>query len=564
MTKGEVIFFTAIIALGIFLRTYHFSDWLHFEIDQSYDTLIVSQAVENGVGNLPLLGPTAGGGRSLRLGPAFYYLEYASAKIFGDTPQGYAILVLIFSLLSLPLFYFFCKRYFSAVIALALLLAWASSLYLVAYSRFSWSPNVLPFLTLAFAYALLRSVDREEQKKERWFLLTAFLLAIVTQIHFNAFFIFPVVTILFLLLTRPRLKLRTWLFAILIFIAAYAPVVISEVKTHGQNLSYFFEKLDNGQGEKFVLGEKITQTFQYTASEYFLALTGIDHINDSNKLSGYGFVGKDAFPWRVGALIILAVVVGILSVSLKREKDQKRKDILLFSSVLFFVSTLYFLSLLRVNHEIYPRFFLTVIILPFIFLGLLLEKLTFKKLGKVSFILPLSLILLLFSINVPVLMNYFLQLQEVDKKPLVVMTEDIFPNTARVTLTQQYAITDYIEARVQENGYPVYLAAKHEYEPIFWYHLEKKGILYHKTLNGQAVYAQGNYFVIAFPGEGIGKHSKEFDITEEKSFGALIVYHLKPKSEAIIAKKQDENQFEIPLEKMQIEELLTWKKIFQK
>ena len=99
--KYEIIALCAIIAIGIFFRTYHFSDWLLFEIDQSYDTRIVSRAVENGIEHLPLLGPTAGGGRALRLGPAFYYMEYASALVFGDTPTGHAMLVLILSILSI-------------------------------------------------------------------------------------------------------------------------------------------------------------------------------------------------------------------------------------------------------------------------------------------------------------------------------------------------------------------------------------------------------------------------------------------------------------------------------
>ena len=64
-----------IIALGFFLRSYHFTDWLHFELDQARDARVVDAALEGGPGELPLLGPKAGG-TFLRLGPAFYYLQY--------------------------------------------------------------------------------------------------------------------------------------------------------------------------------------------------------------------------------------------------------------------------------------------------------------------------------------------------------------------------------------------------------------------------------------------------------------------------------------------------------
>jgi hypothetical protein len=55
--KWEIVLLCIIIGIGIFLRTSHFSDWLLFEIDQTYDTRIVSRAVEGGIENLPLLGP---------------------------------------------------------------------------------------------------------------------------------------------------------------------------------------------------------------------------------------------------------------------------------------------------------------------------------------------------------------------------------------------------------------------------------------------------------------------------------------------------------------------------
>ena len=72
--------FLAIFALGIFLRAYNFAPWLHFELDQARDAILVGEAVEDGAGELPLLGPRAAGS-FLRLGPAFYYIEYISAKI---------------------------------------------------------------------------------------------------------------------------------------------------------------------------------------------------------------------------------------------------------------------------------------------------------------------------------------------------------------------------------------------------------------------------------------------------------------------------------------------------
>ena len=124
--RREIIALILILCIGIFLRTYHFSDWLHFEMDQAIDYDLVSPAVDFGPGHLPLLGPNVGGGL-LRLGPAFYYMEYLSALVFGNDPTGHAMLVLLSSIFAIPLFYLFAKRYFSPVLSLGLMAVFSFS-----------------------------------------------------------------------------------------------------------------------------------------------------------------------------------------------------------------------------------------------------------------------------------------------------------------------------------------------------------------------------------------------------------------------------------------------------
>ena len=151
-----------ILAIGIFLRAYNFSDWLHFELDQSRDAKIVNLAITDGPENLPLLGPKAAGS-FLRLGPIFYYFNYLSALVFGNTPEGMAVIIMLFGILAIPAFHFLARRYFSAFISLSLASIFSVSLFLVMYSRFSWNPNALPFFTILLVYALLRAADKEDR-----------------------------------------------------------------------------------------------------------------------------------------------------------------------------------------------------------------------------------------------------------------------------------------------------------------------------------------------------------------------------------------------------------------
>jgi len=554
--KWELILLAILISVGIFLRSYNFSDWLHFEIDRTYDTLLVSPAVENGIGNLPLLGPTAGGGRALRLGLAFYYLEYLSAKIFGNTPPGHAMLVLIFSILSLPLFYIFSRRYFSRPISFGLLTLFSLSLYMVIYGRFSWSPNVLPFLILLAFYSLLRALSENEQRKDSWFIIAFAVLAVITQIHFNAFFTIPAVVIGLLIIRRPKLKIRTWAGALLIFAILYSPIIISDIKTNGQNLHYFIQKFRHSGSPSGNVQQKLVQVVHYHASDYFLILTGIDHIN-GKKLTGYGFSPSEHKPWRIVAIAILFLELVILIYNLFKEKDHQRKDFLWLATLWFFVTFAYFFFVRKGGFDIYPRFLLVSAPLAFIFFGLILEKLT--KVKKVGIVLAIVIFAFPLFSNANGLNKYFTQLKKVGAKSVSVETEDVFPNTARITLEQQYQIADYIESVVRKNSYPVFLKAKHEYEPVIWYHLEKRGISYNGKIKSNAIYQEANYFTIIFSGKSVNE--SRFNVTEEKNFGTLKVFYLTPKTDAIIQIRQNDSEKKIHIQKQQITKLFTWNKL---
>jgi len=554
--KLEIILLTILISVGIFLHSYNFSNWLHFEIDQSYDTLLVSPAVENGIGNLPLLGPTAGGGRALRLGPAFYYLEYISAKIFGNTPPGHAMLVLISSILSLPLFYIFSRRYFSRPISFGLLALFSFSLYMVIYGRFSWSPNVLPFLILLAFYSLLRALSENEQKKDLWFIIAFAVLAVITQIHFNAFFTIPTIVIGLLVIRRPKLKILTWVGALLIFAVLYSPVIISDIKTNGQNLHYFIQKFKHSGSPSGNVQQKLVQVVHYHASDYFLILTGIDHIN-GKRLTGYGFSSAEHKPWRIAAIVILFLELVLLAYNLFTEKDRQRKDFLWLATLWFLVTFVYFFFVRKSGFNIYPRFFLISAPLAFVFFGLILEKLS--KVKKIGIMLAIAILAFTLFSNAKGLNKYFTRLNKVATESVSVETEDVFPNTARITLEQQYQITDYIESVVRKNNYPVFLKAKHEYEPVIWYHLEKRGISYNGKMKSSTIYQEANYFTIIFSGKSVNE--SRFNVAEEKNFGTLKVIHLTPKDDAVIQIRQNDSEKEIHIQKQQIAQLFTWNKL---
>lgn len=557
--KRTALILTAIILIGIFLRTYHFSDWLLFEIDQSYDTRIVSEAIDNGIGDLPLLGPTAGGGRALRLGPAFYYMEYVSALVFGNTPTGHAMLVLIFSILAIPLFFLFIRRYFSTSLSLALVAIFSMSVYLVLYGRFSWSPNVLPFLTLLSFYALLRAVSETENNRARWFLIAIATIALTSQIHFNAFFTVPVITILFLLYKRPRFDWKTWVIAFGIVTLIYSPMILSDISTNGENISFFLKKISKPSSPLRKFFHKSVVDLQYTASGYFFVNSGIDRIS-GGRIKGNGFQNDADLPWRILAIILFFAQVLILMRNIVKEKIKDKKDFLVLTLLWVGVPFAYFYSLISSNFQIYPRFYLLIAPVAIVLLGLFLEKIQPREnTHQRIFLIGTLFIFLLPSLTR--IENHFLQLNDPTRNDVATETEDIFPNDKRLTLQEQLAITDYLVSKQAMNHYPIYISTYHEYDPIFWYHLNKRGIPYFDSISYDTLYAEGNYFLIQYPTDGTRGTEKAFNIVEEKKFSTLTVYTLAPDDGKIRVLPAGVRNREKSEQTVQIQQLKTWKSL---
>jgi len=405
-------------------------------------------------------------------------------------------------------------------------------------------------------------VSKDEVKKNIWFFVFAISLAILTQIHFNAFFIILATTIVFLLIKRPRLNWKIWLGSLAIFTLIYSPLIINDIKLHGKNLHFFVDRLDKKESHPLTIIENVSQSLQYIASNNFLIISGINTIDTQKRLSHYGFSSDSkVMIWRILIFLFFLTEIFFLIKNLKNEKNETRKDFLILIGLWLFFSSAYLYQINK-SYTIFPRFFLIVAPLSIILVGLIIEKIK-PKANKKRLAIFLSIIFILVFSNALKIKNYFYQFSRVQIDDILVETEDVFPNTARVTLGQQNKITDYIYSKYNENKYPVYLIAKHEYEPIFWYHLEKREVFFRQIVKKTTIYKNGNYFLITFPNEDISKYSLRFDITEKKEFGALDVYFLEPKTEAIVPEQQ-KYPLKKSAQKKEIDKVMTWEKIFAK
>ena len=539
----------AIILFGVFLRAYHFSDWLHFELDQSRDAKIIDLAIKEGPEALPLLGPKAAGS-FLRLGPVFYYFKYLSALIFGNTPGGMTVIIMLFGILAMPAFYFLVRRYFERYISLALLLLFSTSLFLVMYSRFSWNPNALPLFVILTMYSLLRAVDAEEKRRGLWLLGAAFCLAVATQLHFLAFVSLPVITIIFLIIKRPKIRWTYWIGAIAIILIMNLPVFLNEIKTGGDNFKEF-KKVVMGKttkDEDRTILEKIGRDYRESSMGYFLILSSQnnDTLKMRQKLSDVIACDRECKREVVLGLVGLAIFSAGLLLLLKNalfEVAQRKKDFLVIIAIWFIITFGLFMPL---SFDISPRYWLLVSASPFIFLGFSFEflgKIIPKKFALI-FVIIITLIFTVSSLYET--QKRFKGLQEAPYKNIKVSADRILREKYRVTLEQQYIVMDYVESFYKKNGYPVYLNSDPYYRRSFLFHLDNKNIPrddFRNVTSSSKIYRNGNYFLIYPTNSNLEKdlayYSAAYDEVSRKQFGTLTVIRLIPKENYITDIQQE-------------------------
>ncbi len=520
----KIIAFAAVVLLAIFLRVWHFSDWLFFKMDQARDAILIKQALDLGPGWLPLLGPKAGG-THLNLGPAFYLFQYLAAVLFQSAhPAILAYPDLIFAILSVPLFYLFAKKYFSRDWAMILAGLYALCFLGIEYSRFAWNPNSLVFFNLLYFYSLLNAFDERVKYKFRWVVAAGLSFAVSTQLHFLSFATLPVITAIFIFFNRQDVKKHLGWKNLAVFVGVillvYLPVVANEAVTHGKNTTEFFAAVKS-KPSHHGFWQNIKRDFRYWGQNWFLILTGW--------ISKKGSFKPALIAW-------LGVMLPGLYLSIRNfrnEKNSPKKKFLLITILWFFA---YFLIYIPIAYQIRPRFFLPLLALPFVFVGYIAkffwEK--NKKLLKAGVIAALAI---MFLGNLAGTYCWFKEIKSAQKKGIYPKRTIILKARDGIVLWHLEKAAQYVKS---ECGSPnVYHQSPTEYKYPLRYVLALEGLKGVSLKN----YEPGQsgcffYFGLTRSKKGIGPDlAGKFEAEKQQKFGALSVYKLNPKENFLSGNK---------------------------
>lgn len=400
--KYLILSLALVLLVGIFVRAYHFGDWLRFNADQARDAIVVHDAA-TGNGELPLLGPKAGG-TAFKLGPIFYYEQLLSVKIFGYSPEKYAYPDLFFSVLTILILFILSRRLFGDGIAISVAAVCSVSFFMVRYGRFAWNPNSTSFFVMLFllaAYFILES----RGKKIVWPVLLGVAVGIGIQLHTFLLLVLPTITILFFLfLFRERIFFwKNLLIVFLLVILLNTGQIVSEFKTGFANSKAFNSGVEVKTASSYSVGERIVMDLKChaTSNAYIVSSRGEkeecnqffleNRLGSGKKSSQYPLWLRSAATLSIVMSIVFSIGGYLLFIWFAWKEKNRNKKVLMFLILAYALAS--FVAFVPIANELSMRYFLTGAFVPFVLLGAWMKFFLdrFKKISPLVFAVVLLL-----------------------------------------------------------------------------------------------------------------------------------------------------------------------------
>ncbi|MCD6225717.1 glycosyltransferase family 39 protein [bacterium] len=291
--KRELLLLFLLWALSLFLRIYRQNDLLGFYYDQGRDALKTLDILS--FRDWPAVGPTTGLS-GIFLGPFWFYFITPFYWLGRGNPAFAASCVGIIDSLSIFLFYWLGKRFFSKKVGFLAAFLWAFSYWLIRSARWFSNPSPLPFFTLLLLWGLGEWLIN---RKDKFLGLVSLCLAISLQLEVaSAVFYLPAVFLLmgiFKVSLKDTVKKKSFWQAAGIFLLFLLPQMAFEVKNHFLIIRNFFGFLggkvntEEGKSWAFPNGRIILERLRW----YHRALFA--HIDPNWKTPWWLFSGWLAF-----------------------------------------------------------------------------------------------------------------------------------------------------------------------------------------------------------------------------------------------------------------------------
>lgn len=392
LKNKELFFIFILLCVAAFLRLYKIADYMTFLGDEGRDVLVVYDILH---GNPKLLGPTSSVG-GFFLGPIYYYFMVPFLWLFNYNPVGPAVMVALFGVATVYLIYKIGSEFFNKATGFIAATLYAISPLVIAYSRSSWNPNLMPFFTLLTLYSLYKALTKNNIKL---FLLSGLLYGISMQLHYVALFVAPIIFIFiflyhFILKKASLLKsliqtLEKGSLLLVGFLSGLSPFIAFEIRHGFPNLrsifNFVFHSGETGENEQFFP----------TITNVFFRLFGrlITKFPPPEQVSLQANLNIGIWYYLTLALALLSIFFFFLYFYrvFKKNRIESSKLLLLF---LWFFIGIFIFGFYKKN--IYDYYFEFMFPLPFLFVGFLIWNLWKVRIIKLKFLGAIVFISLLY------------------------------------------------------------------------------------------------------------------------------------------------------------------------
>lgn len=347
----------SILIGGAFLRLYNIRGYMTFLGDEGRDVIVVRRMLVEY--DIPFIGPNSSVG-GFFLGPIYYYFMAPFLALFRLDPVGPAVMVALFGVATIYLLYRVGRELYTPFVGIVAALLYAISPVVIAQSRSSWNPNIVPFFSLLLIYALYKSVTT---KKKLWYFIAGSCIGVGIQLHYVFLFLIPVAVLYLLLYGRPIKKLAlNYMAAVSGFVVCMLPFLGFEIKNNFPNTRTILRFLMTG--EEVAYGQNGFQIIQNLVFRMFSRL--VFYYPPPEQL--YASPSPWHAPW--GAVIAVTAMVSIGYLAFRVYKNKIKQDVLLLLWLIFGIAlfSLY-------QKSIYDYYLVIVFTLPFLLVGQILHKL---------------------------------------------------------------------------------------------------------------------------------------------------------------------------------------------
>jgi 4-amino-4-deoxy-L-arabinose transferase-like glycosyltransferase len=362
----------AILLLAGYLRLYRIADYMTFLGDEGRDVLVVKRMIVDG--KFTLLGPTASVG-GFFMGPIYYYFMLPFLWAWNLNPVGPAVMVALFGIATVFLVYYAGIRWFSKPVALIASLLYAISPIIIAYSRSSWNPNIVPFFALVSLYLLWLAKEKNNFQLLFWVGICA---GIGVQLHYS--YLFLIITqVILVAWSYKQIKNKDILVGIGGFILGFSPFLAFEFRHGFTNSRSIMEFVFAGKDTGFVLHKFVSNIQDVTLRLFGRFLLRIPEVGALGNMTP-----SVRDPWKIGqSLLAVGGVVALIIYGLRAKKERNASSMNTFIFFLcWFLVPLIFFGIYKKN--IYDYYFGIFFPLSFYLVALLItDIMKIRYIGKI-------------------------------------------------------------------------------------------------------------------------------------------------------------------------------------